>query len=213
MRMPPAALDPAAAADAGAPLPDDAALNRLFRHARTYDRWQERPVPDATLQALYDLLKWGPTSANCSPARLVFVRTREGKEKLRPALSPGNVEKTMAAPVTAIVAWDPQFFEELPRLYPQAPAARGWFEANPAFAQETGFRNGTLQGAYLILAARAVGLDAGPMSGFDAAQVDAAFFRESGWKTNFLVNLGFGDPSGLAPRAPRLAFDEAARLE
>jgi 3-hydroxypropanoate dehydrogenase len=214
MRMPPA-LDPAAAIPdltAGQPL-DDAALDRLFREGRTFSRWQDRPVPDATLQQVYDLMKWAPTSANSSPARFVFIRTREGKEKLRPALSPGNVEKTMAAPVTVIVAHDPRFYEDLPRLCPGAPGARGWFESNPAFAEETAFRNGTLQGAYLIMAARAVGLDAGPMSGFDAAVVDAAFFQANGWKANFLVNLGFGDATGMPPRASRLWFDEAARLE
>jgi 3-hydroxypropanoate dehydrogenase len=218
MRMPPS-LDPAAAGAAAphggaedrGPL-DAHALDRLFRHARTPARWQDRPVPDATLQALYDLLKWGPTSANCCPARFVFVRTAEGKKKLRPALSAGNVERTMAAPVTAIVAQDPYFHENLPRLYPEAPGARAWFEANRDFSDETAFRNGTLQGAYLILAARALGLDVGPMSGFDNRAVDAAFFGTSCWKSNFLVNLGYGDPAGL-PRSPRLAFDEACRLE
>ena len=192
---------------------DEHALDLLFRAARTHERWQDRPVPDTKLQEIYDLLKWGPTSANCSPARFVFVRTREGKEKLHPALSAGNLAKTMAAPVTVIVAYDPRFYDLLPRLFPHAPEARSWFAANPALAEETAFRNGTLQGAYLILAARAVGLDAGPMSGFDNAMVDAAFFRDSGWKSNFLVNLGYGDPTGLHPRGPRLSFDEAARLE
>ena len=219
MRMPPS-LDPVAAgaaphvaaAEDRSPL-DAHALDRLFRHARTPARWQDRKVPDATLQALYDLLKWGPTSANCCPARFVFVRTAEGKEKLRPALSAGNVERAMAAPVTAIVAHDPYFYENLPRLYPEAPGARAWFEANRDFSDETAFRNGTLQGAYLILAARALGLDAGPMSGFDAAAVDRALFLGAGWKTNFLINLGFADPEAQKPRGPRLAFDEAARLE
>jgi len=190
---------------------DEHALDQLFRAARTHNRWQDRPVPDARLQEIYDLLKWGPTSANCSPARFVFIRTREGKERLRPALSAGNTEKTMSAPVTVIVAYDPKFYDLLPYLFPHTDA-RSWFAGNAALAETTAFRNGTLQGAYLILAARAVGLDAGPMSGFDNAKVDEAFFRDSGWKSNFLVNLGYGDPAGLYPRSPRLAFGEAARL-
>lgn len=191
---------------------DDQALDRLFRAARTHYKWQDRPVPDTRLEALYDLLKWGPTSANSSPARFVFVRTAEGKAKLKPALSAGNLEKTMTAPVIAIVAHDTAFHEQLPRLFPHADA-RSWFAGNTALAEVTAFRNGTLQGAYLILAARAVGLDAGPMSGFDNATVDAAFFAGTAWKSNFLVNLGYGDPADLFPRSPRLAFDEACRLE
>ncbi|WP_135468354.1 malonic semialdehyde reductase [Crenalkalicoccus roseus] len=191
---------------------DDRALDQIFRAARTHNRWQDRPVPDTKLQELYDLLKWGPTSANSSPARFVFIRTREGKEKLRPALSEGNTEKTMAAPVTVIVAHDPKFYDLLPRLFPHTDA-RSWFAGNEALAHTTAFRNGTLQGAYLIMAARAVGLDAGPMSGFDNDKVDQAFFADTGWKSNFLVNLGYGDPSGLFPRSPRLPFDEACRLE
>jgi 3-hydroxypropanoate dehydrogenase len=191
---------------------DDQALDQLFREARTQNRWQDRPVPDAKLQEIYDLLKFAPTSANASPARFVFVRTQEGKAKLKQALSPGNVEKTMTAPVTAIVAYDTAFYDKLPFLFPHADA-RSWFAGNPAFAEQTAFRNGSLQGAYLILAARAVGLDAGPMSGFDAAKLDELFFAGTTWKTNFLVNLGYGDPAGLFPRGPRLSFDEAARLE
>lgn len=191
---------------------DAAALDQLFRAARTHYAWQDRPVPDTRLQELYDLLKWGPTSANSCPARFVFIRTREGKEKLKPALSAGNVEKTMRAPVTCIVAHDRRFYDALPRLFPHADAA-GWFAGNDRLAEETAFRNGTLQGAYLILAARAVGLDAGPMSGFDNARVDEAFFAGTHWASNFLVNLGYGDPAGLHPRAPRLSFDEACRLE
>ncbi|WP_149539804.1 malonic semialdehyde reductase [Siccirubricoccus phaeus] len=191
---------------------DPAALDQLFRQARTYNGWQDRPVPDTRLQELYDLLKYGPTSANSSPARFVFIRTAEGKAKLKPALSEGNLAKTMAAPVTVIVAHDPAFFEELPKLFPHVDA-RAWFADNPALAEVTAFRNGTLQGAYLILAARALGLDTGAMSGFDNAKVDEAFFAESGWKSNFLVNLGYGDPASLFPRSPRLSFDEAARLE
>lgn len=196
--------------DAGAAL-DAPALDRLFREARSQNRWQDRPVPDARLEALYELLRWGPTSANSSPARFVFVRTAEGKERLRPALSAGNVDKTLSAPVVTIVAHDLRFYDELPRLFPHADA-RSWFAGNDALATETAFRNGTLQGAYLILAARAVGLDAGPMSGFDRDVVDRAFFAGSQLRSNFLVNLGYGDPGGLYPRSPRLPFDEACRL-
>ncbi|MBX9700514.1 MAG: malonic semialdehyde reductase [Acetobacteraceae bacterium] len=192
---------------------DPTTLDRLFREARSHNAWQDRPVSDATLQQLFDLLKWGPTSANCSPARFVFVRTKEGKEKLRPALSSGNTAKTMAAPVTAIVAYDPHFYDHLPKLFPHNPDAKAWFTTNWQLAHDTAFRNGSLQGAYLMLAARALGLDVGGMSGFDNAKVDAAFFVESGWKSNFLVNIGHGDPAGLFARHPRFGFDEACRLE
>ena len=191
---------------------DAAALDQLFRSARTHNAWQDRTVPDTKLQELYDLLKCGPTSANSSPARFVFIRTAEGKAKLKPALSEGNIAKTMTAPVTAIVAYDPAFYDQLPKLFPHTDA-RSWFSDNPSLAEVTAFRNGTLQGAYLIIAARAVGLDTGPMSGFDNAKVDATFFADTGWKSNFLVNLGYGDPTGLFERSPRLSFDEAVRLE
>ena len=191
---------------------DDKALDQLFREARTQNKWQDRPVPDAKLEEIYDLVKFAPTSANSSPARFVFVRTAEGRAKLKQALSPGNIEKTMTAPVTVIVAYDTAFYDKLPFLFPHADA-RSWFAGNAAFAEATAFRNGSLQGAYLILAARAVGLDAGPMSGFDAAKLDELFFAGTTWKSNFLVNLGHGDPAGLFPRSPRLPFDEAARLE
>jgi len=191
---------------------DDRALDQLFRAARSHNRWQDRPVPDAKLAALYDLLKWGPTSANGSPARFVFVRTAEGKAKLKEALSAGNVAKTMTAPVVAIVAYDTAFHERLPYLFPHTDA-RGWFAGNAQLTEETAFRNGTLQGAYLILAARALGLDAGPMSGFDRVKVDALFLSGTSWRSNFLVSLGYADPAGLFPRSPRLSFDEAARLE
>jgi 3-hydroxypropanoate dehydrogenase len=190
---------------------DDAALDTLFRNARTQNKWREEPVSEAQLHQLYDLLKLGPTSANCSPARFVFVHTPEGKEKLRPALSSGNLEKTMTAPVIAIVAHDPTFYDHLPRLFPHADA-KAWFTSNAALAEETAFRNGTLQGAYLIMAARAIGLDCGPMSGFDKGKVDAAFFAESGFKTNFLVNLGHGDPAGVMVRLPRFEFGEVCTL-
>lgn len=191
---------------------DAGALDQLFRTAHTAYAWADRPVPDTKLQEIYDLLKWAPTSANTSPARFVFIRTLEGKEKLRPALSAGNVERTMRAPVTCIVATDERFFDELPKLYPGVDAA-SWFAGNDVLARDTAARNGTLQGAYLILAARAVGLDVGPMSGFDNARVDDVFFVGTNWKSNFLVNLGHADPAGQQPRAPRLYFDEACRLE
>ena len=197
--------------ETAAPL-DDRALDQLFRAARTQNKWQDRPVPDAKLQELYELLKWGPTSANSSPARFVFVRTPEGKAKLKEALSAGNTEKTMAAPVTAIVCYDSYFYDKLGQLFPHADA-KPWFTSSPEFAEKTAFRNGSLQGAYLMLAARAIGLDVGPMSGFDNAKVDELFLFGTGWKSNFLVNLGYGDPAGLFPRSPRLSFDEAARLE
>ena len=190
---------------------DDAGLDLLFREARTHGKWSEAPVSDDTLRELYDLAKLGPTSGNGSPGRFLFVRTPEGKEKLRPALSAGNLDKTMKAPVTVIVAYDPLFYEFLPRLYPQTDA-RSWFAGNAALAEATAFRNGSLQGAYLILAARALGLAAGPMSGFDNGKVDGAFLADTGWKSNFLVNLGHADGSAMRPRNPRLDFEEACRL-
>jgi 3-hydroxypropanoate dehydrogenase len=193
------------------PALDAAAFDQLFRAARTHNAWQDQPVSDQTIHELYETLKFGPTSANCSPARFVFVRTPEGKEKLRPALSAGNLAKTMAAPVTAIVATDSAFYEHLGTLFPHMDA-KPWFPAGSAMAETTGFRNGTLQGAYLILAARALGLDAGPMSGFDNALVDEAFFAGTTWKSNFLCNLGHGDPAGVLARLPRLPFDQACML-
>jgi 3-hydroxypropanoate dehydrogenase len=187
-------------------------LDLLFREARTHNGFDSsRTVSDATLRELYELVKFGPTSANGSPGRFVFIRNYEGKEKLRPALSAGNLDKTMSAPVTAIVAYDPKFYDLLPRLFPQADA-RSWFAGSEALAEETAFRNSTLQGAYLIIAARALGLDCGPMSGFDRAKVDEAFFAENGWKSNFLINLGYGDHAKLFPRNPRLDFDEVTIL-
>lgn len=190
---------------------NDAALDQLFRTARTQNAFQDRPVEDSQLRALYDLLKWAPTAANASPARFVFVKSADAKQKLAPALSEGNLAKTMAAPVTAIIGFDQDFHEKLPYLFPHADA-KSWFDGPREGRHEAAFRNGTLQGAYLILAARALGLDAGPMSGFDAAKVDEAFFAGTAIKTNFLVNLGYGDPSGVFPRLPRLSFDEAARI-
>jgi 3-hydroxypropanoate dehydrogenase len=188
---------------------DDTALDVLFRNARTKWEFTDEPVTDDDLKKLYDLVILGPTSANCLPARFVFVRSEEGKAKLRPALSAGNLDKTMAAPVTVIVAHDPLFYQHLPKLFPPADA-KAWFSGNPDLAEETAFRNSTLQGAYLILAARALGIDSGAMSGFDKSKVDRAFFTESGWKSNFLINLGHGRPEHPFPRLPKLTFEEAA---
>lgn len=188
-----------------------AALDQLFLTARTQNTWRDRPVDPALLRQLWDLTKMAPTSANCSPARIVFVASAEAKAKLEPALDAGNRAKTMSAPVVAIVATDERFYDKLPYLFPHADA-KAWFEGKP-HAPLVAFRNGTLQGGYLILAARALGLDCGPMSGFDNAKVDAAFFSdEPHVKSNFLVNLGYGDPEGLFPRSPRLSFDEACRI-
>lgn len=190
---------------------DDAALDALFRSARTQNKWTDAPVTDEELHALYDLLKYGPTSANASPARFVFVRSPEAKAKLKQALSSGNTEKTMTAPVTVIVAHDPKFYDHLPKLFPHADA-KAWFTSNWSLADTTAFRNGTLQGAYLILAARALGIDSGAMSGFDNAKVDELFFADSGYKSNFLINLGHGDPAGVMERLPRFEFDEVAKI-
>jgi 3-hydroxypropanoate dehydrogenase len=187
------------------------ALTLLFTQARTHNGWLDREVPDALLREAVDLAKWGPTSANCSPLRVLFVRSKAAKERLAPALTPGNLEKTMAAPATAILAHDLKFYEHLPRLYP-ASDARSWFVRNDALIEETAFRNGTLQAAYLLLALRAVGLDVGPMSGFDKAKVDAEFFPEGELKSNFLMNIGYGDPAKLYPRGPRFAFEEMAKI-
>ena len=190
---------------------DAHSLDLLFRTARTHNGWQPKPVPDSLLHELFDLAKMAPTSANCSPMRVVFVTSAEGKERLKPALSAGNLEKTMAAPVTAIIANDTQFFEELPKLFPHADA-KSWFTSNQALTDITAMRNGTLQGGYLMLAARAVGLDCGPMSGFDNAKVDAEFFPDGRFKSNFLCNLGYGDPSKLFPRSPRFAFEDVCKI-
>ena len=191
---------------------DAYALDLLFRQARTHSKFTDQPVTDDELRALHALLKQGPTSANSSPARFLFLRTIYAKEKLAPALSSGNLEKTLAAPVTAIVAYDPRFYEKLPKLFPHNSDAMSWFTNNDALAASTAFRNGTLQGAYLILAARSLGLDTGPMSGFDNALVDDLFLTDRGWRSNFLCNLGHGDPAGLFPRSPRLDFEEACVL-
>lgn len=193
------------------PILSDQALDTLFRQARTHNAWRPEPVSETTIQALYELLKWGPTSANACPARFLFLTSAAAKEKLRPFLAPGNVDKTMSAPVVAIVAQDMKFYEKLPRLFPHADA-RSWFEGNAALIEQTAFRNSSLQGAYLIVAARALGLDCGPMSGFDAQGVKDAFFPREDFQPNFLCNIGYGDPAGLHPRAPRLAFDESCRI-
>ena len=183
-------------------------IQRLFTEARTHHAWQAKEVADGLLREIYDLAKWGPTSANSMPMRIVFAKSKAAKEKLIPALMGGNVDQVRAAPVTAIVAYDQRFYEQLPTLFP-AFDMRPMFVSNPSMSEQTAFRNSSLQGAYLILAARALGLDAGPMSGFDNAKVDAAFFENSSWKSNFICNLGYGDPAKLYPRGPRLSFDEA----
>ncbi len=190
---------------------DETSLDRLFRAARTYSKWRDEPVGEDLLRAAWDLARMGPTSANCSPARIVFVMSRGAKEKLNPCLAAGNVEQTMTAPVTAIIGHDMEFYERLPELFPHTDA-RSWFAGNAPLIESTAFRNGSLQGAYFILAARAVGLDCGPMSGFDNAKVDEAFFAGTTVKSNFLCNLGVGDPEHLYRRAPRLAFDDACSV-
>jgi 3-hydroxypropanoate dehydrogenase len=186
----------------------DDALNQIFREARTHNAWLPKPVPTEVLHEIYEIARVGPTSANSSPARFVFVTSPEAKQRLRPALSAGNVDKTMAAPVTVIIAYDTEFYEKLPQLFPQKDM-RSVFVGKPALIEETAFRNSSLQGAYFILAARARGLDCGPMSGFDAAKVNAEFFPDGKWKANFLCNLGYGDSAKLSPRNPRLPFEEA----
>jgi len=205
---------------------DETALDTLFREARTHTKWQPKPVADQTVSDLYDLLKWGPTSANASPARFVFLRSKDAKERLRPALAPLNIEKTMTAPITVIVAYDLKFYEHLPKLFPQNPGIAKLFESNAEMVEATAKRNSSLQGAYLIIAARALGLDCGPMSGFDNAKVDEEFFAagkpcfgcdqeffaEGRVKSNFLCNLGYGDQSALHPRLPRLSFTESCSL-
>lgn len=205
---------------------NDECLDVIFRQARTHNGWLDKPVSDETLRRIYDLTKWPPTSANSSPARFVFVRTAKAKERLRPALAPGNVEKVMTAPVTVIVAYDLLFYEKLPKLFPHSPSMVDLFAKNPQLVKTTAKRNSSLQGAYLILAARALGLDCGPLSGFDNAKIDEEFFNagrecegcdqeffpEGHVRSNFLCNLGYGDPSKLLPRSPRLKFEEACTL-
>ena len=202
------------------------ALDVLFRRARTFSAWLNKPISDEMLRQVYDLMKWGPTSANSCPARFFLLRSKEAKERLRPSLSPGNVDKTMAAPVTVIVAYDLRFYQKLPRLFPHVPAMAKLFEENPQLVESTAKRNSSLQGAYFMLAARALGLDCGPMSGFDNAKLDEEFFGfgkqcpgadqelfpAGQVKSNFLCNLGYGDSAALHPRAPRLSFDETCKV-
>lgn len=193
------------------PLSDEA-LDLIFRHARTHTVWQPRPVDDGLLQEVYDLAKMGPTSANMCPMRIVFVKSKEAKERLKPALDPGNVDKTMKAPATAIIAMDIHFYEQLPKLFPHTDA-KAWFKDLPDNVLEyIALRNSSLQGAYFMIAARALGLDCGPMSGFKNAKVDEAFFAGTSVKSNFLCNLGYGDATKLHPRSPRLRFDEACKI-
>ena len=189
----------------------DRCLDQIFRQARTHNLWREQDIPDSLLHELIELVKLGPTSANCSPARFLFVKSRAAKERLKPLLSEGNREKTMKAPVCAIIGYDLDFYEHLPKLFPHTDA-RSWFAGKPRKIEETAFRNGTLQGAYLIIAARALGLDTGPMSGFDNEGADAEFFAGTHIKSNFLCSLGYGDASVLFPRSPRFAFDETAKI-
>jgi 3-hydroxypropanoate dehydrogenase len=193
---------------------DNAGVDLLFRNARTQNGWRDAPVSDAQLHRLYELMKWGPTSANSLPARILFLRTPSAKERLRPALLSANVDKTISAPVVAIIGYDLKFYEHLPRLFPHNPAARSWFAGDEKthLATQTAFRNGTLQGAYLIIAARAIGLDCGPMSGFDNDKVDAEFFAGTTVRSNFICNLGHGDPAKVLNRLPRLPFEEACSL-
>ncbi len=190
---------------------NDQAMDLLFREARTRNGWHDRKVARPLLQAVYDLMKWGATSANCSPARFVFVTSDEGKQRLKPFLSGNNAEKTMNAPCCVIIAHDAEFYEKLPALFPHTDA-RSWFVGNEKLAADTAFRNGTLQGAYFMIAARGLGLDCGPMSGFDNAGVDKEFLGGTTWKSNFLCNIGYGTDENLFPRSPRLDFDEACRI-
>lgn len=189
----------------------DAALAQLFHNARSHNAWRDKDVPDSLLHELVDLVKLGPTSANCSPARFVFVKSHKAKERLKPYLSEGNRDKTMKAPVCTIIGYDLEFYEHLPKLFPHTNA-KSWFDGKPQKIEQTAFRNSTLQGAYLIMAARALGLDCGPMSGFDTAGVDQEFFAGTHIKSNFLCNLGYGDETALMPRSPRFDFDETARI-
>ncbi|MHA3082969.1 malonic semialdehyde reductase [Acinetobacter sp. ANC 5383] len=187
------------------------ALEKLFSEARTHNAWRDKTIAPELLQELYDLLKMAPTSANCSPARFVFIQSAEAKAKLKPALSSGNVEKTMTAPVTVLVAYDSEFYEKLPELFPHGNA-KSWFTSSPELAHETAFRNSSMQAAYLILACRSLGLDAGPMSGFNPTLVDESFLSGTTWKSNLLINIGYGNPEKLYGRLPRLSFEDACQI-
>ncbi len=191
---------------------NETALKTLFLEARTQNGWRDRPVTDEQLRQIYDLMKWGPTSANCTPARIVFVKSPQAKEKLLACMNPGNIEKTKAAPVTAIIGMDMEFYEKLPRLFPHNPDARSWFAGNQQAIETTAMRNSSLQGGYFIMAARAVGLDCAPMSGFNAEKINEAFFAGTPVRVNFVCSLGYGDTSKLHPRGPRLDFDEACSI-
>lgn len=188
------------------------ALEQLFLNARTHNAWQNKPVSEETLRKLYDVLKFAPTAVNGLPARFIFVTSKQAKEKLKPCLSEGNIEKTMQAPVTVIIGYDLTFYEHLPLLFNHNADAKSWFEGNEALIEDTTFRNSSLQGGYLIIAARALGLDCGPMSGFDKEKLNAEFFPEGKIKANFLCNLGYGDPEKLFPRAPRLTFEQSCQI-
>jgi 3-hydroxypropanoate dehydrogenase len=190
----------------------DAMLKQIFFEARSQNGWSSEPVSDDALRAAFDIAKWGPTSMNTQPMRLVILRSIEAKERLKPALAPGNVEKVMSAPVVAIIAHDIQFYTQLPKTFPHSPDAQARFANDPVVSEATAFRNGTLQAAYFMLALRAVGLDVGPMSGFDADKVDGEFFADSSWRANFLCGIGFGDPAKVLGRLPRLTFEEISQL-
>ena len=191
---------------------DDRGLDLIFRNARTQNSWLPDAIPEELLRRVYDLAKMGPTAANTSPARFVFVMSKEGKEKLKPALSPGNLDKTMSAPVTVIIGYDTKFYEHLPVLFPHSPTAKSWFEGKDAVIAESAMRNSSLQGAYFMIAARSLGLDCGPMSGFDPAKLNAAFFPDGQIKANFICNLAYGDDKNIFPRSPRLSFEQACQI-
>ncbi len=190
---------------------DAKSLDTIFRNARTHSHWQEKPVSDAVLKQVYELARMAPTSANTQPMRVVFIKSAAEKEKLKPCLDAGNVDKTMKAPVTALIAYDLEFYENMPKLFPQTDA-RSWYVGKPEKIQFTAAQSGTLQGAYFIIAARALGLDCGPMGGFNSAKCDEAFFKGTPWRSNFLCNVGYGEPSKLHPRNPRLDFEEACKI-
>lgn len=191
---------------------DTSGLDQIFRTARSYNGWQDADINDVTLDAIYQTAAYGPTSANCSPARFVFLKSGAAKERLKPLLLPTNIDKVMASSVVAIIGYDLEFYEKIPQLFPHNPGARDWFAGNDALIAETAMRNGTLQGAYLMIAARALGYDCGPMSGFDRAGVDKEFFAGTSVQSNFICSLGVGDPASIFERSPRLTFDEACEI-